>query len=556
MEMKFATISAILFALMMGIVFPNTSFGADNSQKLDAKQESIVTISAFIANDNAEKLRTAFSDGLDAGLTVNELKEIILQMSGYCGFPRSIAASRILLPLLEERQKSGIADVEGRESNPLPADKTRLEIGTENQAMLTGGLARPGALSNSFNPALDEYLRAYIFGDIWGRDLLDHKSRQIATIAALSSMRHTQLRGNMVAGFNVGLSDKQMEGIISVLGSKVNWRAGDYARGVLISIMNERPTSVKKDGANQAIASIVSTEPKIAAAKSKVPTVTLNNGVEMPIFGMGTYRITDLEECERAVFEAIQAGYRLFDTAPLYGNEEAVGRAVLRSGVPRNEFFITTKLELPDTGYENTKRGFETSLKRMGLDYIDLYIIHYPYSDTYGSWRAMEELYKEGKVRAIGISNFSMERMLDITLFNEVPPAVNQVEIHPFYQRPEEVEYMKKNNIQPQGYSPLVAGRNDIFENETLKKIGAKHGKSVAQVILRWHVQREICIFPMSTNKAHLEENIDIFDFELNDTDMAAIMALDTGKSVYFDAADPEVVKQFRDFGGGRPSTR
>jgi diketogulonate reductase-like aldo/keto reductase len=312
--------------------------------------------------------------------------------------------------------------------------------------------------------------------------------------------------------------------------------------------MNERPASAKKDGTNQAVPS-AGTEPKIAAAKSKVPTVTLNNGVEMPIFGMGTYRITDLEECERAVSEAIAAGYRLFDTAALYKNEEAVGRAIKRSGIPREEFFVTTKLWISDAGYENTKCAFETSLKNLGFDYIDLYIIHQPYNDAYGSWRAMEELYKEGKARAIGISNFPMDRMIDIAIFNEVPPAVNQIEIHPFYQRPEEVEYMKKNNIQPQGYSPLVAGRNNIFENETLKQIGAKHGKSVAQVILRWHVQRGVCVFPKSTNKAHIEENIDIFDFELNDEDMAKIAALDTNKSVYFSQTDPEVVKRFRDFG-------
>jgi diketogulonate reductase-like aldo/keto reductase/alkylhydroperoxidase/carboxymuconolactone decarboxylase family protein YurZ len=467
-------------------------------------------------------------------------------MSAYCGFPRSIASSRVLLRVLEEREKKGIVDEVGKESSPLPADKTSLELGTEIQAMLTQGLSRPQALGNVFNPVLDELLRAHNFGDIWGRDVLDHKSRQIATIAALSSMRHTQLRGNMVAGFNVGLSDKQMEGIVSVLGSKVNWRAGNYARGVLKGIENERSTSAKEDGANRAVSA--SAEPKIAAAKSEVPTVTLNNGVEMPIFGMGTYRITDLEECERAVSEAIAAGYRLFDTAALYKNEEAVGRAIRRSGIPREEFFVTTKLWISDTGYENTKRAFETSLKNLGLDYIDLYLIHQPYSDAYGSWRAMEELYKEGKVRAIGISNFPMDRMIDIAIFNEVPPAVNQIEIHPFFQRPEEVEYMKKNDIQPQGYSPLVAGRSNIFENETLKEIGAKYDKSVAQVILRWHVQRGVCVFPKSTNKAHIEENIDIFDFTLNDEDMAKIAALDTNKSVYFPQTDPDVVKQFRDF--------
>ncbi|MDR2803011.1 MAG: aldo/keto reductase [Treponema sp.] len=521
---------------------------ADDSQGLDAKQESIVAISAFIANDNAEKLQAAFNEGLDTGLTVNEIKEIIIQMSVYCGFPRSIASSRVLLQVFEEREKQGIVDESGKESSPLPAGKTSLELGTEIQAMLTQGLVRPQVLGNSFNPALDQLLRVHNFGDIWGRDGLDHKSRQIATIAALSSMRHTQLRGNMVAGFNIGLNDKQMEGIVSVLGSKVSWRAGDYARGILKGIMNERSVSVKEDGANQVVPFTADAEPKIAAVKSKVPTVTLNNGVEMPVFGMGTYRIADLEECEQAVSEAIAAGYRLFDTAALYKNEEAVGRAIKRSGIPREEFFVTTKLWISDTGYENTKRAFETSLKNLGFDYIDLYLIHQPYNDAYGSWRAMEELYKEGKVRAIGISNFPMDRMIDIAIFNEVPPAVNQIEIHPFYQRPEEVEYMKKNNIQPQGYSPLVAGRNNIFENRTLREIGAKYGKSVAQVILRWHVQRGICVFPKSTNKAHIEENIDIFDFALNDEDIAKIAALDTNTSVYFSQTDPEVVKQFRDF--------
>jgi diketogulonate reductase-like aldo/keto reductase/alkylhydroperoxidase/carboxymuconolactone decarboxylase family protein YurZ len=553
--MKITAITFIVFALIAGIVFPNAGFATDDSQGLDAKQQSIVTIAAFIANDNTEKLKAAFNDGLDAGLTVNEVKEVILQMSGYCGFPRSIASSRILLHLLEERQKKGITDVEGRESNPLPSGKTSLELGTENQALLTGNLARPAVLSNNFNPALDEYLRAHIFGDIWGRDLLDHKMRQIATIAALSSMKHTQLRGNMVAGFNVGLSERQIEDIVSVIRSKVSWVAGNFAYGVLSGIINERASSTKGTVANSDVP-VVSAELKIAASKSKIPTVTLNNGVVMPIFGMGTYRIPDLDECERAVTEAIAAGYRLFDTAPMYGNEEAVGKAIKRSGVPREEFFITTKLELADIGYENTKRAFETSLNNMGLDYLDLYIIHYPYGDVYGSWRAMEELYKEGRVRSIGISNFSMERMLDIILFNEVPPVVNQIEIHPLYQRTQEVEYMKKNNIQPQGYSPLVATRNNILENETLKKIGGKYGKSVAQVILRWHVQRGVCVFPKSTNKAHIKENIDIFDFELSDGDMTNIAALDMNKSVYFDASDPEVVRQFRDFGGGRPQTR
>jgi diketogulonate reductase-like aldo/keto reductase/alkylhydroperoxidase/carboxymuconolactone decarboxylase family protein YurZ len=548
MEMRLLAITAILFALMVCVIFPSIGFGADDSNRLDAKQEGIVAISAFIANDNAEKLRDAFYAGLDAGLTVNEIKEIIIQMSAYCGFPRSIASSRVLLSVLEKREKKGIVDEVGKESSPLPADKTSLELGTEIQAMLTQGLARPQALGGSFNPALDQLLRAHNFGDIWGRDVLDHKSRQIATIAALSSMRHTQLRGNMVAGFNVGLGDGQMEGIVSILSSKVNWRAGDYARGVLKGIMNERQASAKEDGANQAVPSAAGAEPKIPAAKPTVPTVTLNNGVEMPIFGMGTYRITDWEECERAVSEAIAAGYRLFDTAAMYKNEEAVGKAIKRSGIPREEFFVTTKLWISDAGYENAKRAFGKSLESLGFDYIDLYLIHQPYNDAYGSWRAMEELHKEGKARAIGISNFPMDRMIDMAIFNEIPPAVNQIEIHPFFQRPEEVEYMRKNNIQPQGYSPLVAGRNNIFENATLKEIGAKYGKSVAQVVLRWHAQRGVCVFPKSTNKAHIEENIDIFDFELSVDDMAKIAALDTNRSVYFSQTDPEVVKQFRDF--------
>jgi diketogulonate reductase-like aldo/keto reductase len=277
--------------------------------------------------------------------------------------------------------------------------------------------------------------------------------------------------------------------------------------------------------------------------------VTLNNSVEMPVFGLGVYRIQDLAVCEQSVLEAIEAGYRLIDTAALYHNEEAVGRAIKRSGVPREKLFITTKLWLTDAGYENTKKAFEASLNKLQLDYLDLYLIHAPYNDVYGSWRAMEELYKDGKIRAIGVSNFPMDRLVDLSLYNEVVPAVNQVEIHPFFQQEESAVYMKSNNVQTEAWSPLAAGRNNIFENNILLSIGRKYGKTIAQVVLRWLIQRNIVVIPKSVHKDRLIENISIFDFELSIEDMRLIEELDTGKSAYFSHTDPEIVKQFKNFG-------
>jgi diketogulonate reductase-like aldo/keto reductase len=280
-----------------------------------------------------------------------------------------------------------------------------------------------------------------------------------------------------------------------------------------------------------------------------VQNVTLNNGVKMPILGIGVYRIEDLEVCERSVREAILAGYRLIDTASLYHNEEAVGNAIRQSGISREEFFITTKLWLTDNGYESAKKAFEESLYKLRLDYLDLYLIHAPFNDVYGAWKAMEELYRTGRIRAIGVSNFTSDRVIDLGLYNAVAPMVNQIEIHPFLQQGKNVDYLLANDIQPQAYSPFCAGRHDFFENETLREIGAKYGKSIAQVTIRWLVQRGIAVIFKSASKGRLIENFNIFDFELNTEDMKKISELDENKSVYFSFDDPEVVKQFKSFG-------
>jgi 2,5-diketo-D-gluconate reductase A len=271
--------------------------------------------------------------------------------------------------------------------------------------------------------------------------------------------------------------------------------------------------------------------------------VILNNGVEMPILGFGVYQMTDENECEQSVYNAIMAGYRLIDTAASYQNEEAVGRAIKRSGVPREELFITTKLWVQDTGYENTKKAFEKSLQRMQLDYLDLYLIHQPFGDIFGSWRAMEELYHEGKVRAIGVSNFRDDRLLDLTLRNEVIPAVNQVETHPFCQQVESAQLMKEYKIQIESWAPFAEGKNDLFQNEVLKSIAEKHQKSVAQVVLRWLTQREVVVIPKSVRKERIIENFNIFDFKLSQEEMEMVATLDTGKSLFFSHNDPEIVK-------------
>jgi 2,5-diketo-D-gluconate reductase A len=274
----------------------------------------------------------------------------------------------------------------------------------------------------------------------------------------------------------------------------------------------------------------------------------LNNGVEMPILGFGVYQITDAEECEKSVYDAIGTGYRLIDTAAVYGNEEAVGNAIKRSGVPREEIFVTTKLWISDAGYESAKKAFERSLNKLQLDYLDLYLIHQPYGDIYGAWRAMEELYQEGKIRAVGVSNFHPDRVMDFIIHNEVIPAVNQIETHPFNQQIEAQKFLHENNVQIESWGPFAEGKNNIFQNDLLLSIGEKYGKSVAQVILRWLTQRGIVVIPKSVRKERIEENFRVFDFELSQEDMDAIVTLDTRQSLFFDHRDPAMVKILGEF--------
>jgi 2,5-diketo-D-gluconate reductase A len=275
-----------------------------------------------------------------------------------------------------------------------------------------------------------------------------------------------------------------------------------------------------------------------------VHKVVLNNGVEMPILGFGVFQITDPEECEGCVYEALRTGYRLIDTAAAYLNEEAVGKAIKRSGVPREEIFVTTKLWIQDAGYESTKQAFEKSLTRLQLDYLDLYLIHQPYGDVYGSWRAMEELYQEGRTRAIGVSNFQPDRLMDLIVHNKVVPAVNQVETHPFCQQVRAREFMRENNVQIESWGPFAEGRDNIFGNEHLLSIARKHNKTVAQVILRWLIQRDVVAIPKTVHRERMIENLDVFDFELSREDMDAILTLDTKSSSFFDHRDPETVKR------------
>jgi len=272
-------------------------------------------------------------------------------------------------------------------------------------------------------------------------------------------------------------------------------------------------------------------------------TVTLNNGVQMPILGFGVFQIADLEECERSVVDAIQTGYRLIDTAASYGNEEAVGRAIKRSGVPREELFITTKLWVSDAGYESARKAFDRSIQRLQLETLDLYLIHQPYGDVHGAYRAMEELYREGRVRAIGISNFHPDRVMDMTMHHEVVPAVNQIETHPFNQQIEAQKFLQENGVQIESWGPFAEGKNNIFQNELLVSLAGKHKKSVAQVILRWLTQRGVVAIPKSVRKERMAENFNIFDFDLTPEDMAAIAKLDTKTSSFFDHRDPNMVK-------------
>jgi len=276
---------------------------------------------------------------------------------------------------------------------------------------------------------------------------------------------------------------------------------------------------------------------------SHIPSVVLNNGVEMPILGFGVFQITDAAQCEAAVLEALRLGCRLIDTAAAYGNEEAVGRAVRASGLPREALFITTKLWIADAGEERTRLAFERSLARLQMDYVDLYLIHQPFGDVYGSWRAMQALYREGRARAIGLSNFAPDRLLDLMLHHEVPPAVNQVEVNPFCQQAEAHAFLAENKVQMESWGPFAEGRNNLFQNEVLLSLGARHGKSVAQVVLRWLIQRGVVAIPKSVHPERIAENLDVFDFALSADDMAAIAALDTGKSMFFDHRDPRMVR-------------
>lgn len=274
-----------------------------------------------------------------------------------------------------------------------------------------------------------------------------------------------------------------------------------------------------------------------------IPSVTLNNNVEMPLLGFGVFQMTDLDECERAVSDAIETGYRLIDTAASYGNEEAVGNAIKRSGVPRDQLFITTKLWITDAGEGRTKAAFERSLERLQLDYLDLYLIHQPFGDVYGAWRDMEALYREGRIRAIGVSNFQSDRVMDLIVHNVVVPAVNQIETHPFNQQIETHAFLHDNGVQQEAWAPFAEGKHDIFHNEVLVSLAEKYKKTVAQIILRWLTQRGIVAIPKSVRKERMEENFDVFDVELSADDMKVITALNRKESSFFDHRDPVMVK-------------
>ena len=277
-------------------------------------------------------------------------------------------------------------------------------------------------------------------------------------------------------------------------------------------------------------------------------TIKLNNGVEMPILGFGVFQIPDATECEKVVLEAIESGYRLIDTAASYMNEEAVGNAIKKSGVPREELFITTKIWVQDIGYEKTMKAFEKSLHKLKLDYLDLYLIHQPYGDIFGSWRAMQELYSQGKIRAIGVANFQPDRIMDLIVNSGFTPAVNQIETHLFLQQTETQQFLQENNVQIQSWGPFAEGKNNIFQNEVLLSIGNKYNKSVAQVVLRWLTQRGVVAIPKSVRKERMEENFNIFDFELSKDDMQVITSLDTNQSLFFDHRNPQMVKNLSEY--------
>lgn len=271
--------------------------------------------------------------------------------------------------------------------------------------------------------------------------------------------------------------------------------------------------------------------------------VTLNNGIHMPTVGYGVFQIPDAQECKRCVVDAVEVGYRLIDTAASYMNEEAVGKGIKDSGIAREHLFITSKLWVQDTGYEATQRAIEQSLKKLQLDYLDLYLIHQPYGDVHGSWRAMQDAYQVGKLRAIGVSNFEPDRLMDILAFNEIKPAVNQIEINPFQQQQENTQFMHELGVQAEAWAPFAEGRNNLFQNEVLQAIAHKHSKTVGQVVLQWLVQREIVVLAKSVRKERMVENLAIFDFALDADDQAQIAAIDTKTSSFFSHRDPAIVK-------------
>lgn len=271
--------------------------------------------------------------------------------------------------------------------------------------------------------------------------------------------------------------------------------------------------------------------------------VTLNNGVKMPLEGFGVFQIPDAQVCENAVADAIKSGYRLIDTAAAYMNEEAVGNAIAKSNVPREELFVVTKLWVQDAGYEQAKKAFNTSLKKLKLDYIDLYLIHQPMGDYYGAWKAMEELYNEGKIRAIGVCNFYPAVLTDFCESVNIIPAINQIELHPFFVQEKAVENMKAYGVTPMAWGPLAEGKHGIFTNPLLTEIGKKYNKTAAQVVLRWNVQRGVVIIPKSTHIERMQQNIDIWDFELTEDEMNEISKFDLGKSEIVDHSDPAFVK-------------
>lgn len=271
--------------------------------------------------------------------------------------------------------------------------------------------------------------------------------------------------------------------------------------------------------------------------------VILNNGIEMPMLGFGVYQVTDYNECKISVLQAINAGYRHIDTAAAYMNEKAVGDAIKESGLARENFFVTTKLWIQDQGYNETKIAFEKSLQRLGFDYLDLYLIHQPFGDVYGSWKAMEELYQDGRIRAIGVSNFLPDRLMDLIIHNKIVPAINQIETHPFFQQIETYKFLREQNVQLESWGPFAEGKNHLFTNELLTEMGQRYHKSVAQIVLRWLLQRGIVVIPKSVNKERIIENFNVFDFELKEDDMKKITSLDMETSAFFDHRNPEIVK-------------